>query len=65
MSKSKKDIDYKNIYFSGMIFTFVGVVIMIASRNSGNGSLRTRSVRQRNWIRLKKMPDIRLKLKRR
>ena len=33
MNKSRKDIDYKNLHFLGMILTFAGIVITIASRN--------------------------------
>ena len=33
MSKSKKDIDYKTIFYLGIIFTLGGFVFFIASRN--------------------------------
>jgi uncharacterized membrane protein HdeD (DUF308 family) len=34
MDKSRKDIDYKNLHFLGMILTFIGIIITITSRNS-------------------------------
>ena len=33
MNKSKKEIDYKSTYYLGIIFTFSGVAISIATRN--------------------------------
>ena len=32
MSKSKKDIDYKTIFYSGILFTLGGFVMFIATR---------------------------------